>query len=53
MLRRRREEMGLTQEQLSIAVGVTRAAITQYESGSAKPSLFVAIAIAHVLHSTV
>lgn len=49
-LRAVREAAGLTQEQLAEAIGVTRQAVGNYETGVHKPSVEVAKAIGQVLN---
>lgn len=51
-IKRKREALGLTQQQLADKVGVARAAITQYEIGSKSPTVAVGVHIAKALDST-
>jgi transcriptional regulator with XRE-family HTH domain len=48
-VRKRRNELGYSLEQLSALTGVSRAGIANYESGKASPGIDKLIAIAHVL----
>lgn len=49
VIRRRRAELGLSQAQLAMAVGVDARQIRRYESGEQQPLLSVAVAIADAL----
>lgn len=55
-LHRRRIEVGLSQEQLAAAAGITRATYAQLEKGlsrpdvAANPTLYTLIALSNVLH---
>ena len=53
IIRAKREEHGLTQEQLAEKVGVSRPMICQVERGSKSPTLPLSKAIADVLGCTV
>lgn len=44
-----REERGLSQADLARAIGVTRASMSQFESGGRQPSSATTLKIAHVL----
>ena len=46
-IRRLREDMGLTQKQLSERVGVSRQAINAIETGKFDPSIWLAYDLAH------
>lgn len=48
-LKKLRIEQGLTHDGLAKKSGVTRSAISHIESGNRKPSLLVALKIAHAL----
>ena len=48
-LRKLRSDKEITQAELAKKTGVTQAAISRYEDGSAMPSLDVAVRIAEVL----
>ncbi|MBZ8120544.1 MULTISPECIES: helix-turn-helix transcriptional regulator [Bacillus cereus group] len=48
-----RKEKGITQEDLALKVGITRAYLSNLENGKYKPSLDVALRIAKILESTV
>lgn len=48
-LERLRTERQLTQEELAKRVGVSQAAIAQYETGAAVPRLYVTVKIANAL----
>jgi len=48
-VKKRRNELGYSLEQLSALTGVSRAGIANYESGKASPGIDKLIAIAHVL----
>lgn len=48
-LKKRREEAGMTQEQLAEKTGVIRQTISNIECGISSPSVQTAIAIGHVL----
>jgi putative molybdopterin biosynthesis protein len=52
-LRRRREDLGLAQEALARAVGLSRQALSALEAGRALPSLPTALALARALGTTV
>lgn len=49
IMRRRRDELGLSQAALAAAVGVDRRQIRRYEAGEQQPLLSVAVAIADAL----
>jgi len=48
-----RKEKGITQEELALEVGITRAYLSNLENEKHKPSLDVALKIAEILESTV
>lgn len=48
-LERLRTERKMTQEELAKRVGVSQAAIAQYETGAAVPRLYVTVKIANAL----
>ncbi|MGN4715644.1 helix-turn-helix transcriptional regulator [Bacillus cereus group sp. MYBK226-2] len=48
-----RKEKGITQEDLALKVGITRAYLSNLENGKYNPSLDVALRIAEILESTV
>ncbi|MBC6971943.1 helix-turn-helix transcriptional regulator [Bacillus sp. Xin] len=48
-----RKEKGITQEELAVKIGITRAYLSNLENGKHKPSLDVALKIAEALESTV
>ncbi len=52
-LRARRHEVGITQEALAAAVGVSRQTIVSTESGDYAPSVYLALRIADALSTTV
>lgn len=52
-LKQFREELGLTQEQLSKLVGVSRQAINAIETGKFEPSIWLAYDIARIFRSTI
>lgn len=52
-LRERRHEIGITQESLAAAVGVSRQTIIATERGDYAPSVYLALRIAHTLDTTV
>jgi putative transcriptional regulator len=52
-VRERRQELGLTQEQLGQATKVTRQTIISLEKGGYTPSVELALHIAHQLKTTV
>ncbi|MBN3368420.1 helix-turn-helix transcriptional regulator [Clostridium botulinum] len=52
-LKQFRENLGLTQEQLSELVGVSRQAINAIETGKFEPSIWLAYDIAKVFHDTI
>ena len=49
MLREKRLSLGLSHEKLSIASGITRAAISHIENGKRKPSLLLCLKIANAM----
>lgn len=51
-LNERRNEKGLSQEQLALAVGVTQASISAYELGTRRPSPEIALKIGEFLQLT-
>lgn len=51
-LARMRTEKGFSQEELAKRVGVTQAAIWQYENSLATPKIAIAISIANALGTT-
>ncbi len=52
-VRARRKEAGLTQQQLAEAVGVSRQTVLSLESGDYAPSVYLALAVARTLDTTV
>lgn len=48
-----REKRGITQSELSQAVGVAQATFAQYEVGAKAPNVYVAVKIAKILGTTV
>lgn len=52
-VRAAREKQGITQCELSQAVGVKQATFAQYETGAKAPTVYVAVKIAKILHTTV
>lgn len=52
-MKKRRERIGMSQEELARIAGVTQAAICQYENGKTKPNVIVAMKIAKALRMTV
>ncbi len=52
-LRQQRKEVGITQEALAAAVGVSRQTIVSTESGDYAPSVYLALRIADALSTTV
>lgn len=52
-LRERRREIGITQEALAAAAGVSRQTIISTEGGDYAPSVYLALRIAETLHTTV
>ncbi len=53
LVRNRRKEVGLTQQQLADAVGVSRQTVISLESGDYAPSVYLALAVARALETTV
>ncbi len=53
LVRARRKEVGLTQQQLADAVSVSRQTVISLESGDYAPSVYLALAVARALDSTV
>lgn len=53
LIRARRREVGLTQHQLAEAVGVSRQTVISMESGDYAPSVYLAVAVARQLDTTV
>ena len=53
VIRARRREVGLTQQQLADAVGVSRQTVISMESGDYAPSVYLALAVARALDATV
>ena len=51
-IKRRRENVGITQEDLALVVCVSRSAIAQYENGYKHPSIEVLFRIADALETT-
>lgn len=52
-VRRNRRLADLTQAQLAEQVGVSRQTIVAVENGGYAPSVYLALALAHALHTTV
>ncbi len=52
-LRNRREELGISQEEMAARLGVDRTTYVRYETGLRTPPLPVAIRIAEILQSNV
>lgn len=52
-LNQRREQMGLTQQQLARKTGVSRVSISRYESGQREPTLTIAAKLAAALDCTI
>jgi putative transcriptional regulator len=52
-VRERRTALGLTQQQMANDAGVSRQTIVAMESGSYAPSVFLALAVAALLGTTV
>lgn len=52
-VRRARQEAGLTQAELATAVGVSRQTVVAVEAGDYAPSVYLALALADRLASTV
>ena len=48
-----REKRGISQSELSQAVGVAQATFAQYEVGAKAPNVYVAVKIAKILGTTV
>jgi putative transcriptional regulator len=53
LVRSRRKEVGLTQQQLADAVGVSRQTVLSLESGDYAPSVYLALAVARALETSV
>ncbi len=53
LVRARRKEVGLTQQQLADAVSVSRQTVISLESGDYAPSVYLALAVARTLDTTV
>ena len=53
LVRTRRKEVGLTQQQLADAVGVSRQTVISLESGDYAPSVYLALAVARTLDTSV
>lgn len=51
-LRAAREAKGLSQTELGLSVGVTKQAISQYETGVALPSIGVGLALSRALNAS-
>lgn len=52
-VRKRREEMNMTQDELASACYVTKACVARIENGSLMPSLMLSLHIADALKTTV
>lgn len=52
-VRQFRDELGMSQEELSMQVGITRPYLSNIETGNKKPSVFLALKIAKVLNKNV
>jgi putative transcriptional regulator len=48
-----RKDLGLTQQALAAAVGVSRQTIIAMETGDYAPSVYLALKIARILHASV
>jgi len=53
VIRARRKEVGLTQQQLAENVGVSRQTVLSMETGDYAPSVYLALAVARSLDTTV
>jgi putative transcriptional regulator len=53
LVKARRKEVGLTQQQLADAVGVSRQTVISLESGDYAPSVYLAVAVARTLQTSV
>jgi len=53
VIRARRKEIGLTQQQLADVVGVSRQTVLSMETGDYAPSVYLALAVARSLDTTV
>jgi putative transcriptional regulator len=53
VIRARRKELGLTQQQLADAVGVSRQTVLSLETGDYAPSVYLALSVARTLDTTV
>ena len=52
-VRATRERLGISQSEISKAVGVAQATFAQYETGAKAPNVYVAVKIARLLGTTV
>ena len=52
-VRMAREKQGISQKDISLAVGVAQATFAQYETGAKAPNVYVAVKIAKLLGTTV
>lgn len=53
LVRARRRELGLTQQELASAAGVSRQTIISMETGDYAPSVYLALRVAGTLETTV
>lgn len=53
MIRTRRKELGLSQEELAKCCGVSRQTVNAIENNKYDPTLSLAFRLAHSLHTTV
>ena len=52
-LKNKRQSLGLTQKQVAFTLEMAESAYQRYERGDVAPTVYVAIRIAHALHTTV
>ncbi|MHA2856880.1 helix-turn-helix transcriptional regulator [Paenibacillus lautus] len=48
-----RKEMGLTQEELAISLGYSKATVSNWENGHSNPSLYDAFKVARILNKDI
>lgn len=53
ILKRKREESGMTQEDVAARLGITRQNVSSYESGLKTPSLRIIVAMADLFRCSV